>query len=134
MDHDAAVETGALEHDMLRESGFRSQSCELNRLILEVVLSDELFLLQAEINLPFLQASEYFAQVGGLEFVLEGLSVRFAIEMTIELFAILVDQVILDVGAAASCKLGITRQRDLNLVRGQLLINLLLIDHCLNLD
>ena len=106
----------------------------MNRLILEVVLSDELFLLQAEINLPFLQASEYFAQVGSLEFVLESLSVRFAIEMTIELFAILVDQVILDVGAAASCKLGIARQRDLNLVSGQLLINLLLIDHCLNLD
>ena len=45
MDHDGDVETGTLEHDMLRESGMRAQSRELDRLCLEVVLSEELFLL-----------------------------------------------------------------------------------------
>ena len=49
MDLDGDIEAGTLEHDMLRESVMCAQSRELERLCLEVVLSEELFLLQAEI-------------------------------------------------------------------------------------
>ena len=66
--------------------------------------------------------------------MLVGLSVSIAFEMTIELFPLLVDQVILDVRAAASCKLSITRQGYLNFVLGKLFIHLLAIDHCFNLN
>lgn len=66
--------------------------------------------------------------------MLVGLSVSIAFEVTIELLSLLVGQVILDVGAAASCKLRIARQGDLNFVRGKLLIQLLAIDHCFDLN
>lgn len=66
--------------------------------------------------------------------MLVGLSVFIAFEMTIELFSLLIDQVKLDVGATTSCKLSITRQCDLNFVRGKLFIHLLAIDHCFNLN
>ena len=66
--------------------------------------------------------------------MLVGLSVSIAFEMAIELLSLLVDQVILDVGATASCKLRIARQGDLNFVRGKLLIHLLAIDHCFDLN
>lgn len=58
MDHDGDIEAGTLEHDMLRESVMCAQSRELERLCLEVVLTEELFLLQAEIQLLFFQSSE----------------------------------------------------------------------------
>ena len=56
MDLDGDIEAGPLKHDMLTESVMCTQSCELERLCLEIVLSEELFLLQAEIYLPFFQS------------------------------------------------------------------------------
>lgn len=58
MDLDGDIEAGTFERDILRESVMCAQSRELERLCLEVVLSEELFLLQAEIYFLFFQSLE----------------------------------------------------------------------------
>lgn len=58
VDLDGDIEAGTFERDILRESVMCAQSRELERLCLEVVLSEELFLLQTEIYFLFFQSLE----------------------------------------------------------------------------
>ena len=83
MDHDGAVETSALQCDMLREDGVGAQRGQVDRLRFKVVLSEKLFLFNSEVNLSFFKPVENFRQACALHFVLEGLSVPIALKVPV---------------------------------------------------
>ena len=72
---------------------------------------------------------ESFRQACALKFVLKDLTILVALELSVKLLSIFIDQVVLDISSTAGGELSITCQRDMNFVWCQICIELLLVNH-----
>lgn len=70
-----------------------------------------------------------FRQACALELVFIDLAFFIALEVPINSLSIFVGQVVLDISSSAAGKLGVTSQSDLDLIRFDLFIELLLVNH-----
>lgn len=135
MEHHFDADTVTLHREVLFKHRVGSEEGQIERLSLHFLVTeakDALLFLQLEDDLLFLETPKHLGEICGLKLVLEGVLLFLDVEVALNQFAILVVDLVLNVGGTGAFELGVPLELDLELVGLQLGIGLFLVNHGLD--